>query len=240
MTTWRRILAAASALFSGESAGLDDVGGGGDARSRDADVERDVDFTIAVIGLGAKLAKADGKVTSDETAAFFHVFRLPESARRDVERVFGLAQKTTLGFESYARRLARRWGERREVLEDVLDGLFFMASADGEISAPEVVFLQEVATIFGLAPGEFRRLTARWKGFEDDDPYCILGVDPDVDDAALRRAYRAAAGAHHPDKACARGLPSACERLANAKMAAINAAYDQIRAERAGQRRRGD
>jgi len=239
MTFWRRLTSAAHTLFSSESQG-DDEANATDSSGRPVDAALDVDFTIAVIALGAKLAKADGRVSSDEVAAFYQVFQPPAHAQGDADRVFALAQKTTLGFESYARQLARRWRAYPAILEDVLDGLFYVACADGVVSDSELVFLETVATIFGLSEREFRRIRAGWMGMEADDPYLILGVDPDISDDDLRRAYRRAAAANHPDRACARGLPSICERLANAKMAVINTAYAQIRAERGLDRRPGD
>jgi DnaJ like chaperone protein len=225
MTFWRRLLAAAQALFSGEANDALETG-------RDEPPAPDVDFTIAVIALGAKLAKADGMVTPDELATFLSVFRPPKDAQNEAERVFELAQRTTLGFESYARRLARRWRAYPAILEDVLDGLFAIAAADGVVTPDELDYLARVADIFGLSEGEFRRLRASWVGLDGDDPYVILGVDPDASEDDLKRAYRRAAAANHPDAMRARGLPESAERLANAKMSAINAAYRRIREER--------
>jgi DnaJ like chaperone protein len=231
MTFWRRLAAAAHALFPGA--------GEAEETGREDPPAPDVDFTIAVIALGAKLAKADGRVTPDELSTFFSVFRPPKEAEREAERIFHLAERTTVGFEAYAKRLARRWRAYPAILEDVLDGLFAIAAADGVVTPDELDYLARVADIFGLSEREFRRLRASWVGLDGDDPYLILGVDPDVSDEGLRRAYRRAAAANHPDAVRARGLPETAERLANAKMAAINEAYRRIRVER-GHERAGD
>jgi DnaJ like chaperone protein len=232
MTFWRRLAAAAAALFSGESPGSGESGEEpGEPTGEDAPA-LDVDFTIAVIALGAKLAKADGQVTPDERAAFMAVFQPPKRARKEAERVFALAEQTTLGFESYAKRLARRWRAFPALLEDVLDGLFAIAAADSVISPDEVEYLARVAEIFGLSEREFRRIRASWSGPDADDPYLILGIDPDISDENLVRAYRRVAAANHPDRVRVLGLPESARRLANAKMSAINAAYGRIRKER--------
>lgn len=193
---------------------------------------RDMEFTLAVIGLGAKLAKADGVVTADENVAFHQVFHAEGADLRRTGRAFDRASQTTLGFEGYARRLVRRWRDHPRLLEDVLDGLFHIAAADGVISPDEVDYLRAVADIFGIGEAEFSRIAASWGGPGEDDPYLILGVDRSVSNEELRRAYRTLAAANHPDVFSARGLPRGAERLATEKMAAINAAYQAVRAQR--------
>ena len=68
--------------------------------------ERQVAFTIAVIALSAKLAKADGVVTSDEVTAFKRIFQIPPGEEANVGRVFNLARKHAHGYEPYARQVA--------------------------------------------------------------------------------------------------------------------------------------
>ncbi len=59
----------------------------------------------------------------------------------NVRRLYQLARQTTRGFESYARRLAKRYRNCPMLLEDVLDGLFFVATSDGVITADELAYL---------------------------------------------------------------------------------------------------
>src|SRR6201993_5144137 len=54
------------------------------------DPRRRIAFTIAVIALGAKMAKADGAVTRDEVAAFGEVFQVPPGEEDHVRLVFDL------------------------------------------------------------------------------------------------------------------------------------------------------
>ena len=62
------------------------------------DPRRRIAFTIAVIALGAKMAKADGAVTRDEVAAFGEVFQVPPGEEDHVRLVFDLARKSTATF----------------------------------------------------------------------------------------------------------------------------------------------
>ncbi|VAV87780.1 DnaJ-like protein DjlA [hydrothermal vent metagenome] len=193
----------------------------------------DAGFAAALIALSAKMAKADGLVTSDEVAAFRQIFSVPPEAERDVARLFNMFRETTLGYQSYAKQVARKFRCCPFVLEDVLDGLFHIAKADGVVTAEEEKFLQTVADIFGFSRLEYRRIRASRLGREPDDPYLILGVEETISNIDLKTAYRRMASINHPDRVLARGLPSELQNLANAKMAMINLAYSRILQERA-------
>lgn len=191
-------------------------------------------FSTAVTALGAKLAKADGRASAEEYATFAEVFQPDAASERDIRRLYDLARQTTRGFESYAKRLAKRYSACPQLLEDVLDGLFHIARADGHLSEDELGYLAQVAELFKLSPLTFRRLRAMHLGPAADDPYVVLAVDHDASDGAVRDAWRAALSETHPDRVMARGLPSEYLEVANAKSAAINAAYDIITRERQG------
>jgi DnaJ like chaperone protein len=66
-------------------------------------------FSTAVTALGAKLARADGQVAALEYEAFSEVFTPEPGGERNIQRLFDLARQTTHGYESYARRLAKRY-----------------------------------------------------------------------------------------------------------------------------------
>jgi DnaJ like chaperone protein len=185
-------------------------------------------FSTAVTALGAKLAKADGNAQSAEYAAFSIVFQADERSEGNVRRLYQLARQTTRGFEGYARRLKKRYGGCPQLLEDVLDGLFHIARSDGVVTGDELAYLQRVAELFGLSPLTFRRIKATHLGAANDDPYVILGVAPDATDEVVRAAWRAQLAESHPDRARSRGLPDEFVEVAEAKAAAINAAYDEI------------
>lgn len=188
----------------------------------------DAEFAMALIGLGAKMAKADGEVTAEETAAFAQVFRAPPGFEAPLARAYNLAKQTTLGFEGYARRLARRMRHHPAVLEDVLDGLFHIAKADGRVTPDEEAYLATVAEIFGFDAQDFERIKYTHMAPPENDPYVILGVSRSASDAEIKSAYRAIAARNHPDHLIARGAPAELQRIADEKMAVINAAYDAV------------
>jgi DnaJ like chaperone protein len=189
-------------------------------------------FSTAVTALGAKLAKADGEAQSSEYDAFHTVFQAEAGSEGAIRRLYQLARQTTRGFEGYARRLRKRYGTCPQLLEDVLDGLFHIAASDGAVTGDELAYLERVAELFGLSPLTFRRLKATHLGAANDDPYVILGVQADASDAEVRTAWRGQLAEAHPDRARSRGLPAEFIEVAEAKAAAINAAYGEVMRER--------
>lgn len=192
---------------------------------------RDVIFTTGLVALAAKMAKSDGVVAPSEVEAFARVVHVEPSAQAGVTRLFDLAKRTTDGYEAYAHQLAATFGDEPALLEDVLDGLFQIAGADGAIHAAEEQYLRAVSAIFGFEEAAFRRIAARHVRLKDD-PYEVLGLDRTADDATVKARHRSLVSEHHPDRALARGLPPEAVAIASKRLAAINAAYDLVAAER--------
>lgn len=219
MSIWLRITEALQALTSGE--GLASVFD----RLR-SPPERSVAFTIAVIALGAKMAKADGQVTRDEVTAFREVFQIAEADAEGAARVFNLARQDVAGFDDYARRISAMFQDRREMLSDVMEGLFHIAMADGTYHPNEDLFLEEVAQIFGLPEGTFESLRARFVPNTSPLPHTVLGIAPGASQQEARDAWRALVRANHPDALVARGLPEEAVRMAEKRMIDINRAWE--------------
>ncbi|MFD2206327.1 TerB family tellurite resistance protein [Kiloniella antarctica] len=193
------------------------------------DSTKQITFTIGVIVLGAKMAKADGVVTKDEVAAFKQVFRIPPDEMKNVGRLFDRARQDAEGFEPYAHQIGRTFKDNPAVLEELLNGLFHIAKADGTVSSEEIIYLQRVAEIFGFSELQWDRLHASNIGSDKCDPYRILGVQSSDTDKVIKAAHRKLVIENHPDKLVAQGMPQEFVDLANEKLAAINVAYDQIK-----------
>jgi DnaJ like chaperone protein len=193
--------------------------------------EHSVAFTIAVVSLGAKMAKADGRVKVEEVAAFREVFQIAPEDEAAAARVFNLARQDIVGFDAYARQIARMFRGRPAVLEDILEGLFYVAVADGRWHEGEDAFLRRVAEIFGIEPRTYACIEARHVPGREPDPWQVLGVPRDAALPEIRQRWRALVKAHHPDQMIARGLPAETVNLANARLATINRAWERIRAQ---------
>lgn len=198
----------------------------------DPTTRRQVAFSMALIALSAKMAKADGIVTAAEVAAFEKMFAVPAAEERNVTRLFDLAQRDVAGFESYAAKIAALYGSHSECLEDVLDGLFAIAGADGAVHEAEYAYLERVSQIFGIDTAGFERIASRHVVPEEGDPYVVLGVDRSLGLQQVRARYRKLAAENHPDRLMARGVPPEAAAIAHERMAAINRAWERIERER--------
>lgn len=192
--------------------------------------ELTVGFAIAVIALGAKMAKADGLVTRNEVTAFREVFAIPQADEKSAARVFNMAREDVAGFEDYARKIATMFEADSAVLTDLMDGLFHIAVADGEYHPAENAFLERVAEIFGMSKRDFAALRARNVPDADPDPYTVLGVDPAMSLDEIRKAWRRLVVETHPDRMMARGVPEEAVQLAQTRLIAINKAWEEIEA----------
>jgi DnaJ like chaperone protein len=188
-------------------------------------------FSVALVALLAKMAKADGVVVQAEVNAFREVFDIPEEDLAQVARLYDLAKQDTAGFEAYARQVAELFADEPDTREDLLDALFHVAKADHALHPAELVFLAAVGRILGFDGPAYERIEARHVR-RPGDPYAVLDLDPGASDAEVKAHWRALVAAHHPDRIAGRGLPPAAIKLANDRVAALNAAYDAIARQR--------
>ena len=184
-----------------------------------------------MIALSAKMAKADGIVTQDEIRAFQQIFAVPADEARNVARLYDLAKQDIAGFEAYAERMARLCGSGRAncaMLEDILDGLFHIAKADGILHEREGASCDRIAEIFRIDEAHYQSILARHVDLGAADPYVVLGIERGLPFKEVRRHYRRLVAENHPDRLIARGVPEEFIKIATTRIAAINAAYEMI------------
>lgn len=230
MTVWQKISGMASAVGDAGSGLLGDL-----ARvfglDRSAEPQNDIAFTIGVIALSAKMARVDGVVSPLEMQAFKQMFQTAPEEERNVKHVFDLAKQDVAGYQSYADEIAKLLKDNKKLLQDVLEGLLYVAAVDGALHPEEDAFLADVAGRFGFSPSEFRFFRARFV-VDHGNPYDVLRLSPLATNAEIRLQYRKLVTDNHPDKLMGRGVPPEFVEIATRKLAAINAAYDTIAKER--------
>lgn len=197
-----------------------------------AQKRRHVAFSIAIIALSAKMAKADGIVTEDEVEAFRQIFEVPDEEMNNVARLFNLARQDVSGFDAYARQVKALFPSDQAVLRDVVDGLFHIAKADDVLHEKELAFIEHVAAVFEFDEATFKQILVRHMSVQGRDPYVLLGADPEWDFARLKAHYRKRVADNHPDRLIARGVPPEFIAIATDRLASLNTAWEQIELER--------
>jgi DnaJ like chaperone protein len=232
MSIWSNIGEVISRITSGTIASL--VEAVRTALEGDPQTRNRVAFSIAMIALSAKMAKADGVVTFDEMQAFQQIFQIPEGEERNVARLYDLAKQDTGGYEAYAGQIAQLCGSGESncpSLEDILDGLFHIAKADGAIHEREMMFLETTASIFKLDETRFETILARHAVTGEPDPYAVLGIPRGITIAEARKTWRKLVQENHPDVLTGRGMPEEFIMIANERLKVINRAWTRLQTE---------
>ena len=185
-------------------------------------------FAIALIILTAKLAKADGNVSKEELVAIKEKLKIPEHEIDQVGKIFNTAKEDSLGYEPYAQQITQIYRNNPAVLDEVINILFYVAEADGNVSDSEVVIIRSIAKIFGLSESQFAGIKESRKSSDKLNPYLVLGCDPNDDFVAIRKKYLLLSKEHHPDILVSKGVPQEVIEESKKKMRAINSAFDQI------------
>ena len=233
MSIWDKLAASTELAIGGRIGALLDGMKGDRVVDPDRDrPENQVAFTVGVIALGAKMARADGVVTRDEIFAFKEAFKVSDAEMKHAARVFNLAKRDVAGYETYAEELVIVFKGNRKLLEDVLDGLFHIAKADEALHPEEEQFLGQVAKRFGFTDTEFGQVKARHVIAAKRNPYDVLGVKPSISDEELTSHYRRLLADNHPNKLIARGVPEEFVTIATEKIVTFNEAYGAIAKQR--------
>ena len=233
MSIWDKLTASTELAIGGRIGALLDGMKGDRVVDPDRDrPENQVAFTVGVIALGAKMARADGVVTRDEIFAFKEAFKVSDAEMKHAARVFNLAKRDVAGYETYAEELVIVFKGNRKLLEDVLEGLFHIAKADEALHPEEEQFLGQVAKRFGFTDTEFGYVKARHVIAAKRNPYDVLGVKPSISDEELMSHYRRLLADNHPNKLIARGVPEEFVTIATEKIVTFNEAYGAIAKQR--------
>ena len=236
MTIWGKIIGSATGFALGGPIGALLGGVAGHALDKFKTKEKlpeklalkQIGFTIGVIVLSAKMAKADGKVTKSEIKAFKEKINVPDNEIKNVARLWDQAKKTTDGFEVYAKQISNLLEKNSSVLEELLNLLFIIAEADGKITNLEKIYLREVSNIFGFSEQDFERICSS-KLNKHIDPYETLGVLKDTPLEEIKNKWKTLAMKHHPDRLIAQGIPQDIIETNTYRLKEINNAWDLIK-----------
>ena len=185
-------------------------------------------FALSLIVLSAKLSKADGQVSKEELIAVRDKLKIPENEIDQVGKIFNKAKQESTGYKPYAQQIAQIYKNNFSVLEEVINILFYIAEADGNVSQSELDMIQNIARIFGLNQSQFNSIKESRKSSDKLNPYIVLESNPDENLQTIRKKYLHLSKEHHPDILISKGVPQEVIEESKKKMRAINSAWEQI------------
>ena len=185
-------------------------------------------FALSLIVLSAKLSKADGQVSKEELIAVKDKLKIPENEIDQVGKIFNKAKNESTGYKPYAEQIGQIYKGNLNVLEEVINILFYIAEADGNISQAELVMIEDIARIFGLNESQFSSLKESRKSSDKLNPYIVLESNPDDSLTEIRKRYIKLSKEHHPDLLLSKGVPPEVIEESKKKMRSINSAWDQV------------
>lgn len=136
----------------------------------------------------------------------------------------------------------------------IIHFLFGFSNADGDMGQAELDAIWQIAQLIGLNRSTYEAIKSMFTGYSygggyyggqsygggssstytsrsaSDNDYRILEVSPDATDDEVKKAYRAAAKKHHPDKVS--HLGEDVRKEAEEKFAQVNEAYERIKKAR--------
>jgi DnaJ like chaperone protein len=185
-------------------------------------------FALSLIILSAKLSKADGHVSKEELIAVKDKLQIPDSEIGQVAKIFNKAKDESTGYEPYAKQIAEIFRGNLNVLEEVINILFYIAEADGHVSNDEETMIANIAYIFGLSQKQYQSIKESRKTSDKLNPYIVLESQPTDDLKTIRKNYIKLSKEHHPDLLISKGVPVEVINESKNKMRSINAAWDQV------------
>ena len=174
------------------------------------------------------MSKADGQVSKEELIAVKDKLRIPDNELDQVGKIFNKAKEESTGYEQYAQQIAQIYKGNINVLEEVINILFYIAEADGNISDSELQMIEHIAQIFGLSEIQFNSIKESRKSSDKLNPYIVLESKPDDEIDIIRKRYLKLSKEHHPDLLMSKGVPQEVIDESKAKMRSINSAWDQV------------
>ena len=185
-------------------------------------------FALSLIVLSAKLSKADGNVSKEELIAVKNKLQIPDHEIDQVGKIFNKAKEESAGYEPYARQISEIYKGNLNVLEEVINILFYIAEADGDVSQKELIMIEDIAKIFNINKTQFKSIQESRKSSDKLNPYMVLESNPNDDISTIRKKYLILSKQHHPDLLLSKGVPEEVIQESKNKMRAINSAWDKV------------
>jgi len=209
--------------------------------------------TLSIMG---HLAKSDGRISKEEVSqaeSLMERLGLTPEHRKEAISLFKAGSEEEFQLEPIIATFINEGGRQHNLPILLLEFLFSIAMADGELHAAEKDILGRTAGFLGIGNRQFEQLLAmltaqqsfnggQYQGYQQGsqrasidelgNAYQALGVTSSESDREIKKAYRKLMSQHHPDKLIAQGVPEDMIKVGTEKAQEIQAAYDLIKTSR--------
>ncbi len=206
--------------------------------------------TFSIMG---HIAKADGRISEQEieqAETLMARLGLTAEHRQEAISLFKQGAESSFQLEPVVSRFISEGGRQQNLPFLLLEFLFTIALADGELHQSERDILMRTGSYLGIGSRQFEQLLAMLMAQEHfrsdhyqqsaqapsqnelEQAYQALGVSSTDSDREIKRSYRKLMSQHHPDKLIAQGVPEDMLKMATEKSQEIQAAYDLIQKHR--------
>jgi DnaJ like chaperone protein len=189
------------------------------------------DFKMSLLVLMACIMKADGRIDKAELAVVkkFLVSNFGEQGALEAMPIL----KNLLDQQINETEVAAQIGQHLNYSSklELLNLLFTIAYADGEVVASELSTIKRIADIFRIDRLDFESVKAPYmKTIDRDWAYKSLEIETTATNDEIKKAYRRMAMKYHPDKV--NDLGDDVKKSATEKFRSINEAYESLKKQR--------
>ncbi len=198
-------------------------------------------FLYHLFSLGARIARADAPINRLEINHMEQLmrqqFKLSPEGRKHAIGVWNKARSAPESYEAMAQAFYMEFKRERHHVMNMLDFLFSLAAADGNLHPEEDKMLLRTAGLFHIGRMQYERIKGRYyqpppsersRWTPLDPHYAILGAEPHDSLTTIKAKFRKLAMQWHPDKVAARSASMEVIRHAQEKFQQINEAYERI------------
>ena len=122
-------------------------------------------YDISAVILASNLARVDGLQSKEEFETLINKFSLDNL---DKQTILSLWKSEKSG-HLFAKKLGKKFAKKPEILEEILNNLFYVAEADGDISRNEKLLLKMFANDFGISDQKFKSISINEQSPEEEE-----------------------------------------------------------------------
>ncbi len=206
------------------------------------------DFLMVLMVLAGSVMKADGSVLKSELeeVKVFLRANFTEEEGKEALQMLKKILSSNYDYREVCRQVKSRLNYSGKL--ELVHMLFKVASADGDITQPEINIIYEMCHLMGVSDADYSSIKAAYKAYTRGsgssssgsssnqrqmslaDAYKILELDKNASDDDVKKAYRRMAMKYHPDKV--NNLGDEVRRSATEKFKAVGEAYQIVKNSR--------